>query len=112
MEQFKVSSSNLGVFKLPTYCPRCVWYLLKMRYELPFQKGFPESCITSIFSKSVSCSLIWRRKVDLLGGTAGSRMANEALRSDAFHTRTSRLTSHGWYSRRGAADFGRIGQCY
>ncbi len=40
MATLKLSARNAGQVELETYCPRCAWYLLRLK-KLPFQMGMP-----------------------------------------------------------------------
>jgi hypothetical protein len=40
MSTLKISARNAGQVELEKYCPRCVWYLLRMK-KMPFQFGMP-----------------------------------------------------------------------
>src|ERR1700709_2662120 len=35
-QNLRITPKRLGVISLEKYCPRCLWYQLKMRFRLPF----------------------------------------------------------------------------
>jgi hypothetical protein len=41
MDQLTISARNAGQVELEKYCPRCCWYMLRMRNRAPFQFGMP-----------------------------------------------------------------------
>ena|GEM_PF-5707300 len=37
--QLKITPRNLGLILLGTFCPKCFWFLLRLRFKPPFNKG-------------------------------------------------------------------------
>ncbi len=37
MDQLRISAKNLGQLTLPSFCPRCFWIKMHMKFKLPYQ---------------------------------------------------------------------------